>query len=247
MANILDLLKSGFSAAKDLRGRPPIGGQSAGWLENILTNYTPTGTALQRLRRAEALMDPKLTEAARVSKNLEAMGLGMDQFTSVAKGQKDMASSLKDIEDLRAKSTLLGKMNSTTMGQLIGPLAAMGAVTGVGLAGKQVMDVMGAAGINVDPSARVASAYGLQRAIEAKPSLRNVDRALLRRYYEIIFTHNPTITRDPITTANLLERFVNFGGSDNSINKELADTEKSFQEPVKRQADLFHLGSGIVR
>jgi hypothetical protein len=182
-----------------------------------------------------------------MSQNMKALGIGAQDAASLAKAYESGVKAQQAEHDLRRSKSLLGRFSTSTAGQLSIPILAMGAVTGGAVAAKKMMDVLGAAGINVDPSARLASKVGVDRAIQAKPSLGTYPRAQLEQIYMSIFNHSPELAKDPFTMANMMERMLSMGGADTSVLRELGEYQKSVGQPVRDQADLFQMGSSILR
>lgn len=213
----------------------------------FLTGLTPTGKTLNKLRKEVAMANPQVQQITGMQSHLSSLGISMDKARDLASIAQSTGKALDSAASMANKNTIFGRLNSTSAGQIAAPIVAMSLVGGLGLAAKKVYDVLNASGVNVDPSARLASAYGLERVFQVKPSLREKDPQLIRRYYETIFNTNPSITKDPVATGNLLERMVNFGGSDHALIKDLAETERALSEPQKRQLDLFTIGSSMGR
>ncbi len=216
-------------------------------LLGLLQRFSPNAAKLKSLYEAQAQADPALRRLLTLQKHLDAVGMTVERAKDLAGVSKGQVDSLRGARELARGDSILGKLTSNTLGQLLTPMIAMGLVTGVGLAGRKAFDVLGAGGVNIDPSARLASSFGLQRIVDSDPTLREIDPVLLRKYYELIFSVSPSMTKDVKTTANLLKYMIHHDGPDASFIKMIADAEKGIREPEKRPIDMFQLGSNIIK
>ncbi len=216
-------------------------------LASKIKGLTPTGRALAEARSARALANPASAHLLEMSQNLNALGIGPQEASNVAKAYESMIKVQQGQHELRQANSLLGKLSRTTGGQLAIPVIAMGAVTAGAMGANRAMSVLGAAGINVDPSARLAAKLGVDRIIKAKPALANYPRAQVERIYEMIFRHSPDLAQDPFTMADAVERALQMGGSDTSYLRELSDYQRAAAEQESRQAGLYSMGSNLVR
>jgi hypothetical protein len=179
------------------------GAKSIPMLADQIKALTPTGRALSKAYHERALAHGASNKILEMSQNMKALGIGAQDAASLAKAYESGVKAQQAEHDLRRSKSLLGRFSTSTAGQLSIPILAMGAVTGGAVAAKKMMDVLGAAGINVDPSARLASKVGVDRAIQAKPSLGTYPRAQLEQIYMSIFNHSPELAKDPFTMENM--------------------------------------------
>ena len=224
-----------------------IGVKSVPELASKIRNLTPTGRALQEARAARAMANPSASKLLEMSQNLGALGMNAQDAASTAKAYESMMKVQQSHHELQQANSLLGRLSRTTGGQLAIPVIAMGAVTAGAMGANKAMSVLGAAGINVDPSARLAAKVGVDRIIRAKPALANYPRAQVERVYEMIFRHSPDLAQDPFTMADAVERALQMGGSDTSYLRELSDYQRAAAEQESRQAGLYSMGSNLVR
>lgn len=210
---------------------------------DAIKSLTPTGRALADARRAKALADPSTRKLLEMSQNLKALGMDVRDSASLAKGYESMIKAQQAEHQLAQSKTLLGRLSHTTAGQLATPLVGMSIVAGGALGVQKGIGVLNAAGINVDPSARLAAKLGVDRVLQAKPSLSAYPRAQIERMYETVFEHSPDLAKSPFRMADTIERMLNMGGEDTAHLRELSDYQKAISEPMKRQTDLFQMGS----
>lgn len=237
-------LKGVNEFGRELKALTGIG--SVADLSAKIKGWTPTGRALNRARQARAMSDPAVANLVNLSQNLEAVGMDAATATNLARTYHTSLQAQQAAHQLQQSKTILGRMGQSSLGQLATPVMAMGLVTGGALAAQKVFDVLGAAGINVDPSARLAASYGLKRVLEAKPELANEPAERVRRCYEMVFSHSPELAKNPIAMATEIERLLHMGGIDHAYVKELSDTQKSVREPNKWPLDLYSMGSNLI-
>jgi hypothetical protein len=209
--------------------------------------FTPTGRALAKAHTERALASGASAKILEMGQNMAALGIASQDAASLAKAYESSVKAQQAEHELARANSLLGRFSRSTAGQLSVPIIAMGAISGGALAAKKVMNVLGAAGINVDPSARLAAKVGLDRVLQAKPALASYPRDQLDQVYMSIFSHSPDLANDPYTMATTMERMLQMGGADTSVLRELSDYQSAVGQPAREQADLFQMGNSIFR
>lgn len=241
------ILGAGLLKELGAAGAAAFGIKDVAGLATKLKGFTPTGRALNQARGARALANPSAAKLLEMSQNLNALGISAQEGAGVAKAYESMMKVQQAEHELRQANSILGKLSRTTGGQLAIPVLAMGAVTAGAMGANRAASVLGAAGINVDPSARLAAKLGVDRIIKAKPALANYPRPQVERVYEMIFRHSPDLAQDPFVMADAVERSLQMGGADTSYLRELSDYQRAAAEQESRQAGLYSMGSNLVR
>lgn len=218
----------------------------AGLAEKIKA-LTPTGRALNKAYHERGLANSASAKILEMSQNFKALGINPQDAASVAKAYESSVKAQQATHELERANSLIGRFSKSTAGQLSIPVLAMGAVSGGALAARKMMNVLGAAGVNVDPSARIAARVGVDRVIQAKPELGSYPRQQVESIYMNIFNHSPELAKDPFTMATTIERVLQMGGADTSVLKDLSEYQKSVGQPERDQADLFQMGNSIFR
>jgi len=204
-----------------------------------LTHFGANAYRDYKATRALSELSPELSNMIGDIGRLADVGVEPRHIKELVETQlRSTENTLKDLEieksilekerlnrELQKSDTLIGKMQRSTVGQLLGPLAGGAALAGGGLAAMKVIDTFKNIGVP-DPTIEIPIRYNLSKIFEIKPMLAGLDRQMILDYYRMIFRIAPSVGRDIRVSANFIENMVNFGGATPVIMKELAEAQQ---------------------
>jgi hypothetical protein len=221
--------------------------QSVSGVAEALRGITPTGRALNAAQKARALANPGAKAILTMGQDLSTLGVKPQDASNIAKALESIHKAEQAKHAVAKQNSLLGQFSASTLGQLTLPVIAMGAVSGGAVAAAKAINVLNAAGINFDPTARLAAKVGLNRVLEAVPSLKTYPPLTVQKAYETVFNHSPELVNSPVAMGNAIERVIQLGGGDTAPLREISEYQKAVGTPAMQKAELFQLGNNFIR
>lgn len=244
-------------------------GKAVGSFVNQKTHSKLEELARARAKRSLGVGNP-LLEISSMNDQLGTLGMDAGSYNTLLNARNSdlvktkLESEIKKINTDTVKSqletellakkvhqgnTLLGRMDSTSIGQIIAPMATGALIMGGGMAGLKTLDTLGilgsASGLR-NPISTVVQRGQLESLYREQPLLREMPEEKILTYLSTINRLAPEVGKIPSVTASLIVKFINYGGPDASLVSGLVDTQNKINQNRQRSVDIFNLGNSVI-